>query len=1550
MQRNAVNSADSNKRANDNLIQMQELESRRLMAATVALPFRLDFSNALAGTVLDKDGQGTGFGSSQAGAASQIDINTAKGTLSLTADYSTSKPSAVLETAFDGTTRGFTITARILGPLSNLSRTGDQTGIYLGPDQNNAVKLTAVRTASGNFLQFTAVINGQSVTADSSTYVNIGNFSSITSLDVQLIGDAVTGQVSARYALNGKSYQKLATTLTVPQAAKANLFNSASKAGIVMADKHGPVTAVFDSFSIDAGVTAYVPVATLSRPKIALSDLTTSGSSNAQTLRITNTGDADLTITALTLSGDNAGEFKITNPLTSPITLKTGQRYDFYVTYTAANSGTVRNATLNVTTNDPATPTQAVTLRGLGLAGAGGTYEPALQRIIDMYGFKTNTGQSTTSNAFDSSISSPDEVDMPRITKAGAGPVSFEMLGVFANQISKTTFGWYEAGNPQTTYLVGGVDASKAQSLSPLDDGILYFDPGTGSFGVYGNFTLGSAAKPINRNVYSEDILNSWETNSSKQKKVRFYKLRDESGNVVANSYIVTFEEYNVTFDQNDIVGIIRNVQPAAAGAELGLENLDGVPAANQLVMSRVDHKDPNLTTQTDHDTVTLRVRNTGNQPLSISSMVLSDSNFTIVSGGGAQTLAPNAFVDVKVKFVYTNMSGLGSKVLKATLIINSNDADEPAKTVKLSGIWQSYSENQPNGTSAEPTAEQIVEAFGYGTTISTKTSPINTKGQAIAAGDEVLSELWQRADTGLPVGARMLATYHQVYNELWNTHSILYGYDPSKIDSATGKPTVKLLLAHNQIYSQSVLPTIDGSATNPAFTNWIPSSDVFGFNIDGQKNGTFSQAQYNTPNDAGNPGHGWRFYVAKDANGNIIPDTYIACQDYVKVSWANYDYQDNIILLTNIKPVSAPQTVQGVKAASTADGVAVTWTKNTANDITSYNVYRRVAGQGSFTKVANVSGTNFVDTTGTTGTWYDYYVTAAAYQGGESAQSTVASAAFGGGTAVVPPTAASGVNTVANNANSVTVTWTDTSNNETGFRIERKTANGTYASVGTVAANVLTFTDTTASGSTSYVYRVVAFNAAGDSTASNESAVTTPAGPVTPPTTTVLTSANVGNPTPATSVSTVTAGKDYDVTAGGADIYGTSDSFNFLYEQKSGDFDVSVRVASLSNVDPSTMAGLMVRESLGATSRNINIKAQIKGLRLTYRTSTGGTTTATGTGATNFPNQYLRLARVGNVFTTYTSTDGVNWTSFGSVTMSLGSTVYVGLATCSKNSTTAATASYRGYGNTGSVITNPTDTAPATPTSLAASANTPTSVALTWADNATNETGYLVERQTNGAWASIATLAAGSSSYTDSSVSAETAYGYRVTALGSSTNSAASNIATVTTPPSTSTGTNVTLTAAADTYVTDATTTTNYGTAGTLQVKKSSAGYNRQAFISFDISSLSTVNTAKLRLFAGLNTADSVQIAVAGVSSSFNESTVTWSTKPAVGSTLGTATVKSNAASWFEIDISAYVKAAKAAGQTTVTLSIAGTASTTAFVNIASRESGANGPQLAVT
>src|SRR5689334_21318374 len=70
------------------------------------------------------------------------------------------------------------------------------------------------------------------------------------------------------------------------------------------------------------------------------------------------------------------------------------------------------------------------------------------------------------------------------------------------------------------------------------------------------------------------------------------------------------------------------------------------------------------------------------------------------------------------------------------------------------------------------------------------------------------------------------------------------------------------------------------------------------------------------------------------------------------------------------------------------------------------------------------------------------------------------------------------------------------------------------------------------------------------------------------------FTSADIGAPARPGSVTQVSGG--YAITGGGTNIAGISDQFQFNYQSFTGDFDVSVRLDSLTFTEAWTKAGLM--------------------------------------------------------------------------------------------------------------------------------------------------------------------------------------------------------------------------------------------------------------------------------------------------------------------------------------------------------------------------------------
>jgi endonuclease/exonuclease/phosphatase family metal-dependent hydrolase len=158
---------------------------------------------------------------------------------------------------------------------------------------------------------------------------------------------------------------------------------------------------------------------------------------------------------------------------------------------------------------------------------------------------------------------------------------------------------------------------------------------------------------------------------------------------------------------------------------------------------------------------------------------------------------------------------------------------------------------------------------------------------------------------------------------------------------------------------------------------------------------------------------------------------------------------------------------------------------------------------------------------------------------------------------------------------------------------------------------------------------------------------------------------------------SVVHSGGQYTVTGSGRDIWDTADGFRFVSRSLTGDGEIVARVESLQHVHDWTKGGVMMRESLHANSRQAFMLVSAgKGYAFQRRTATGGLSTHTSGGSGKAP-RFVRLTRTGNTFRAYHSADGVSWTLVGSDTISMASTIHVGLAVVSKVDGTLATGTF---------------------------------------------------------------------------------------------------------------------------------------------------------------------------------------------------------------------------------------------------------------------------------
>ena len=169
-------------------------------------------------------------------------------------------------------------------------------------------------------------------------------------------------------------------------------------------------------------------------------------------------------------------------------------------------------------------------------------------------------------------------------------------------------------------------------------------------------------------------------------------------------------------------------------------------------------------------------------------------------------------------------------------------------------------------------------------------------------------------------------------------------------------------------------------------------------------------------------------------------------------------------------------------------------------------------------------------------------------------------------------------------------------------------------------------------------------------------------------------------------------------------------------------------------------------------------------------------------------------------------------------------------------------------------------------------------------------------------------------------------------------------------------TSSSVTLNPVADAYVRGGTYgNNNYGTATLLYSKKSTGNAVFESYIRFDISSLpTTVNSAKLRLFARINNKNNPTLPVEVLNvtnNTWSETGITFNNKPAPsGSALATTTVSGSSSVYYEWDITQQVNTNKAAGINFISLLVRNTVTTTnSRIICNSREATTNKPQLLI-
>ena len=329
-----------------------------------------------------------------------------------------------------------------------------------------------------------------------------------------------------------------------------------------------------------------------------------------------------------------------------------------------------------------------------------------------------------------------------------------------------------------------------------------------------------------------------------------------------------------------------------------------------------------------------------------------------------------------------------------------------------------------------------------------------------------------------------------------------------------------------------------------------------------------------------------------------------------------------------------------------------------------------------------------------------------------------------------IPPNAPNQLFARTTGAATVDLSCADQSNDEEGFKLERKNGSGDFAEIATLGPNANFYQDAGLSSSTVYSYRVRAFKGTAYSDYSNTSATETASGVVANP------NVNLALNQPASASSTYNSYTAANAVDGNISSYWRSGGLSL-------NAAVWLRV-DLGKVQAVGRAVIMWKDTYFAKSYELQVSNNDVDWTPVYSTSAGagGNETLLFTPALA---RYLRLYMTANNKSTERITEL-------------------------------------------QVYSGPLSAPPQAPASLAATATGSATIALTWNDNSTDETGFAIERASNGGgpavgFAQIATTGANVTSYDDTGLNSGTTYVYRLRAFNAAGNSSYSNEAVATTP-----------------------------------------------------------------------------------------------------------------------------------------------------------------------
>ncbi|HTF26004.1 MAG TPA: fibronectin type III domain-containing protein [Candidatus Limnocylindria bacterium] len=571
------------------------------------------------------------------------------------------------------------------------------------------------------------------------------------------------------------------------------------------------------------------------------------------------------------------------------------------------------------------------------------------------------------------------------------------------------------------------------------------------------------------------------------------------------------------------------------------------------------------------------------------------------------------------------------------------------------------------------------------------------------------------------------------------------------------------------------------------------------------------------------NPGPG--FTAESTFRGNLVEDMTVSTTGSYAALGTETGVSNWFMLMAAFKAANAdttpPTTPSGLTALATGPTqVNLSWTASTDNVGVSGYVVQRCSGSGctNFAQVASLPGntTAYDDTSLAPSTTYTYQIVSTDAAVNLSLPSNPASATTQADT--TPPTAPTNLAaTVAGNTQ-INLSWTASTDNVgvTNYLIQRCATPGcsNFAQIGTTGGPGTTYNDAAASASTSYTYQVIATDAAGNPGLPSNTATAVTMGPPATPSALTATAAS------ATQINL--SWTNDAINQSGFKVERSPDNVTFTQIGTT-----SATAYSDPNLAPKILYYYRVRATNASGDSGYSNVSSATTLPDTTPPTAPSNLTATAASSTQINLSWT--ASTDNVGVTgyqIQRCQGVSCTTLSQIAAPTGTgTTYVdtGLSPSTSYSYEIIAADAAGNQSLPSNLGTATTLAgpPAIPSNLTATAAGATQINLLWTNNATNQTGFKVERSPdNVTFTQIATTGATITTYSDSPLAPVTLYYYRVRATNGSGDSTYSNLASSTTladttPPTAPTNLTATATSSSQNDLSWTASTDNVGVTG---------------------------------------------------------------------------------------------------------------------------------------